>query len=233
MPDDSRDPKIVRLMEKYDLDGMAADLEAKWTREDGDSRYSIRELETYFNTAIVKSVFNRIGAVPVEYGAEEVYEILSSDDANVADETFLRTWFEERGVDPDELGGDFLSYHSIYVYLRERRGVNPPDTPEHSPEEEKQQNIDRMDRLERRVENVCKTTISTLQRANILPDKDFTVRISFQVECPECMTRSSITTYIYNEDCPVCSGQEDLPAKKEQSTSPQRRSRRSNEGSKR
>lgn len=215
MADENSQPKIVRLIETYDLDEMAVDLEAKWTRDDQHSRYSIRDLETYFNTAIVKSVFNRVGAVPADYSAEEVYEILTSDDANVADVTFLRTWFDERGVDPDELTEDFLSYHSIYVYLREERGANPPDTPESSPEEVKQQSIDRIDRLERRVEKVCEKTISTLQKADVIPTGALTVRISFDVECPECMTRSSITTYIYHEGCPVCS--------KEESRLPERR----------
>lgn len=202
-------------METYELDGMGADLEAKWTREGRDSRYSIRDLETYFNTAIVRSVFNKVGAVPAEYSAEEVYEILSSGDTKIADEKFLRTWLEERDVDPNDLAEDFLSYHSIYVYLSEKRGVNPPDTPEYTPEEEKQQWIDRMDRLKRRVEKVCENSITTLQKAEVLPDNDLTFRISFHVECPECMTRSSITTYIYNEGCPVCLEQGSPPPDKE------------------
>lgn len=216
MAPQSSEPKIVRLIEKYDLNEMAVDLEAKWTREDQQSRYSIRELETYFNTAIVKSVFNRVGAVPADFSAEEVYDILTSDDANIADVTFLHTWFEERGVDPDELADDFLSYHSIYVYLREERGANPPATPESSPDEVKQQSIDRIDRLERRVEKVCEKTISTLQNADVIPTRDLTVRTSFDVECPECMTRSSITSYIYHEDCPVCSEEESrLPERRQ------------------
>lgn len=210
-----RDPKIIRLIDKYDLEGMESDLEAKWTRKGSESRYSIRDLETYFNQAIVQSVFNKIGAVPTDYSAQKVYEILSSDDVSVADETYLRTWFEERGIDPDELATDFLSYHSIYVYLREKRGVNPPDTPDTSPEEEKQQGIDRMDRLNRRVEKVCEKTISTLQNTDVLPEGDLTFRINFHVECPECMTRSSITTYIYNEGCPVCPDHGRSSAKKE------------------
>lgn len=210
------DPKIVRLIDKYDLNEMAMDLEAKWTRRDQQSRYSIRDLETYFNTAIIKSVFNKVGAVPSDFSAEEVYEILSSDDANIADLEFLRTWFEERGVDPQELAEDFLSYHSIYVYLSEKRGVNPPDTLESSPEEVKQQSIDRIDRLNRRVQKVCEKTISTLQNADVLPSGDLPVRVSFDVECPECMTRSSITTYMYHEGCPVCSKEETQSSKESQ-----------------
>lgn len=208
MTDGESGSKIARVMEKYDLDGMAADLEAKWTREDPDERYSLRELETHFNTAIVRSVFNRLGAVPAEYSAEEVYEILSADDANVADETFLRTWLDERGVDPDELAADFLSYQSIYNYLREERSVESPATTEYTPEERKQQGIERVDRLKRRAEKVCEKWISVLQRVDVLPEKELTVRIVFQVECPDCGTRSSITTYMYQGDCPVCSTDE-------------------------
>lgn len=208
-------PKLIHLIDKYDLDGIIADLESKWTRNDEDSRYSIRDLESYFNTAIVNSVFNQIGAVPAEYTAENVYEILSSDDDKLADEAFLRTWFEERGIDPDELADDFISYYPIYVYLRGERDVESPNTQKHSPEEKKQRSIDRMDRLKSRVEKVCEKTISSLQRADVIPDTDLSVRILFQLECPDCRTRSSIMTYIYNEKCPVCSDSEELPPEKE------------------
>lgn len=56
MTDANSGSKIARVMEKYHLEGMAADLEAKWTREDPDERYSLREFETHFNTAVVRSV---------------------------------------------------------------------------------------------------------------------------------------------------------------------------------
>lgn len=153
-------------------------------------------------------MFNRLGAVPAEYSAEEVYEILSADDANVADETFLRTWLDERGVAPDELAADFLSYQSIYNYLREERSVESPATTEYTPEERKQQAIERVDRLKRRAEKVCEKRLSILQRVDVLPDSELTIRILFQVECPECGTRSSLSTYMYQENCPVCSADE-------------------------
>jgi len=159
----------------------------------------VRELETYFNTAIVRSVFNRLGAVPAEYSAADMYEIFSAADANVADETFLRTWLDERGVDSDELAADFLSYQLTYNHLREERSVESPATREYTPEERKQQAIERMGRLKRRAKKVCKKWLSVLQWVDMLPDRELPVRIVFQVECPEYGTRSSIMTYMYHK----------------------------------
>ena len=43
--DDRPSSKVASLPEEYDLDGLDADLEARWT-DDGDERMSFRDLTT-------------------------------------------------------------------------------------------------------------------------------------------------------------------------------------------
>jgi hypothetical protein len=208
------DLKIVRSMKKYGLENIGEDLERKWTHENPDERYSIRELATYFNTSIVKQVFkNEVGYAPAELDAEDVYELLSDDDAPEEDVEFARNWLRQNGVDPDELAKDFVSYHTVFSYLRDVRGAESPDKKSSSSKAKKEKAIQRMKRLKHRVEKVATDSIDRLQREDLIPDEDYTVDISFRVRCSNCDRSMGLVQFLREEGC-GCGNGDDSSDKK-------------------
>lgn len=206
-----RDPKIVKSMKKYGLDGMGDDLERKWTQKDRSERYSIRELATYFNSAIVEQVFKDIGHAPAEIDAEEAYELLHDDDAPQEDVEFIRTWLRQNGVDPDELTSDFVSYHTVFNYLREVRDVESPDKKSSDPSGQKENAISRIKRLQRRLETISEGSLRTLRNNEIVPDRDFSIRVNIRVECPNCGRTTSIIKFLRKEGCKCDTDESDEP----------------------
>lgn len=194
-------PKVLKSSQKYGLEGVGADLERKWTRDDRSERYSIRELATYLNSAIVKQVFKDIGHAPPEMNAEEVYKLLTDDDAPQEDVEFILTWLRQNGVDPDELVSDFVSYHTVFNYLREVRGVESPDKKPSDPSEKKENAISRVKRLQRRLEDVSEKTVETLKNNGVVPDRDFSIRVNIRVECPNCGRTTSLIEFFRKEGC--------------------------------
>jgi hypothetical protein len=45
--------KVARLIEEYELEGLGADLEARWTGDDNE-RMSLRDLATFFNQQLLR-----------------------------------------------------------------------------------------------------------------------------------------------------------------------------------
>lgn len=123
-------------MEDYRLIGIGGDLESRWTHThaDDDPREALEAISNYFNTAIVQAVFARAGAEPAEYDAEDVYLILTTDDAPESDDTAVRRWLEDHEIDPEALAAAFVSTRAMHRYLQEERGLEIPVPLEHPPE---------------------------------------------------------------------------------------------------
>ena len=149
-------------MEAYGLDGMAAELERRWTHEDDEKRSSVRELETEFNTAVVRSVFVDIGTAPPEYSAEEVYGLLSGD-GPAEDVAVVERWLEQHGYDPAAVADDFVSFQTIYNYLRDVRDAESPDTGA-TPEERREGAVEHLNNLRSRAERVSERIVQVIRR---------------------------------------------------------------------
>jgi hypothetical protein len=194
--------KIERVMERYGLEDLGAELERRWTHDDPDRRSSVRELEAEFNAAVVRSVFVDVGTAPPEYSAEEVYELLRADDAPAEDAAVVETWLEQHGYDAEEVANDFVSFQSVYTYLREVRDAEAPDT-EASAEERRESAVENLNGLKYRAEKVSERTIASLRNAGVLPDADYEPHISFEVECPACHRRTPLVQVVRRGGC-VC-----------------------------
>lgn len=83
MPSGSRESKIARLLDSYGLVGMGSDLESQWasTHADAEPPEALRDLATYFDAAIGRTVCARLDADPPGDSAEQVHRALTVDDA--------------------------------------------------------------------------------------------------------------------------------------------------------
>lgn len=73
MTNGGRTSRIGRLVDRYSLLGMGADLESQWRNDPTDQQDRLAALTTYFNTAIVQAVFAGVGPETADHSAAEVY----------------------------------------------------------------------------------------------------------------------------------------------------------------
>lgn len=117
-----RPSKVIRLIERYDLEGIGAELEAEWTKEDSD-RMSLRKLAAYFNRELLRAALRNAGVKTVDGEVANFYRLLTDEDASAADRTRVRRRLEQKGVDVEEVQSEFVSYQAIRTYLQNHRNA--------------------------------------------------------------------------------------------------------------
>lgn len=118
-----RRSKVERIIDEYDLEGAGDTLVRRWT-SDGDDRMSLRALADWFNTRVLEASLERNGETPLEGEVDNLYRLLTDDEASAGSRTQAERTLERVGVDPDDLRGDFLTHQTIYTYLTKRRNVS-------------------------------------------------------------------------------------------------------------
>ncbi|ESP86954.1 rod-determining factor RdfA [Candidatus Halobonum tyrrellensis] len=122
-----RRSKVERVIDEYDLGEAGDTLVRRWTSE-GDDRMSLRALADWFNTRVLEAALERNGETPLEGEVDNLYRLLTDDDASAGSRTQAERTLERDGVDPEELRSDFLTHQTIYTYLTKRRNVSREDT---------------------------------------------------------------------------------------------------------
>ena len=122
----SRRSKVERVIDEYDLGGAGDALVRRWT-SDGDDRMSLRALADWFNTRVLEATLEENGETPLEGEVDNLYRLLTDDDASAGSRTQAERTLERVGVDPKDLRADFLTHQTIYTYLTKRRNVSRED----------------------------------------------------------------------------------------------------------
>jgi hypothetical protein len=172
--------KVARLIDRYELDGLGARLEADWTAE-GDDRRSLRDLAAVFNRRLLAAALRDADVQTLAADPEPLYRLLTDPDASDADRTQARRQLEREGVDVDALTDDFVSYQAIRSYLTEYRGA------EYSPDADRV-STDRttLERLQGRVEAVTGEKVTQLDRAGHLDVGSFRTLVDVTIICEDC-----------------------------------------------
>lgn len=197
-------PKAEDLIHRYELDGILEEIQRQWESED-DDRWSIRECGAFFNTQIIESVFrNQIYDEPNNYSSRQVYELLDTDEDNLDHEDVekrddLRNWFQNHGVDPDELASDFIHYRTLYKYLKERQEASSPQR-DLSPQERRERALKSIQKSKNRYKASVQKEIQRAQNAGALPATDVTFETNDKVQCPECDRLMNLQDYL-TEGC--------------------------------
>jgi hypothetical protein len=200
---DGTDPttKIDRVIEKYDLNGMAEQLENRWLGAGSRDQSSTRELADHFNKAVLKAVIQGGSAFTLSGDVEHVYDVLT--DGEDADATLVRSRLEQNGVDAEAVTGDFISHQTVYRYLTEHLGV---ERPEKGSEERLDDAIETIQRLQGRTTAVTEQNIQTLKNGDIVSVGDFSVLNDIQVLCGNCGRSHDVTSFLEGGGC-ECVGQ--------------------------
>lgn len=114
--------KLVRLIDKHDLEGIGAELEQRWTADD-EARASLRELAADFNKELLSTAMTETGRQPLDGEVDNVYRHLTTDDLSEGERTRMRRRLEREGVDVEQLRSEFVTYQAVRTYLMKYRAA--------------------------------------------------------------------------------------------------------------
>lgn len=188
--------KVERLLETYELTGMGAELERRWTDDSGE-RDSLRTLATVFNEQLLERAMLDAGMNPVEGEVANLYRNLTDDEVSRGVRTEVRNRLEQNGVDVSALRQDFVSYQAIRTYLKDVRGASH-ERPEGGRVERARTNFAQ---LAGRTTAVVEQKLEQLTSAGRLTLGTYRVRTSVTVYCEDCETQYEVATLLDEGGC--------------------------------
>ncbi|MCY4732363.1 hypothetical protein KY092_17570 [Natronomonas gomsonensis] len=181
-----RRSKVARLIEEYDLQGLGAELEQRWTAD--EDRSSLRELAAQFNQELLREALEAANVQHLDGELENTYRLLTDDDVSSAESTRIQRRLERDGVDVDALQQDFVTYQAIRTYLKEYRGAEytPAET---DPLEREATNVQK---LRGRMVSVTEGKLEQLRDGGHLTLGEFRTLAEIQVICEDCNTQFDV-----------------------------------------
>ncbi|WP_273836744.1 rod-determining factor RdfA [Halococcus sp. PRR34] len=195
-----RDPscKLDRVIDEYELDRVAENLQEYWTRE--DERYSLRGLADHVNQAILRTAMEREGLNPLDGEVENTYRLLTDDEVSQGVRTQAHSRLDRGGVDVDAIGGDFVSYQTVNRHLKECLGVERAST-ERSDSDRIDSGAQRIAALRNRTVAVTENTLDQLGSTGAIALGDPDVYVDITVTCADCGTHATVQELIDEGGC--------------------------------
>lgn len=189
--------KVARLLNEYDLEGFGAELEARWTGKT-DERMSLRGLAELFNKRLLERAMLDAGISAIESDVEATYENLTSDDVSTAVRMDTRNRLNQKGIKPDDLESDFVTYQAIRTYLKEWRGAEY----DHPSDAEKiKKDRESVQRLMTRTLSVIEDRIEKLRDTNRVNIDQFEVILDVKILCQQCGRQQSVADFLDQKGC--------------------------------
>lgn len=192
-----RQSKVGRVITERELDGIGSELERYWTT-DGQESMSLRELADLFNRRVLRAAMESAGRRVLDGEAENLYELLTSDERSAGSRVQAERRLEREGVDIQSLTSDFVSHQAIYTYLTKYRGASAPKS-NASGDIETQQ--DTIQRLRSRLIAVVTNSLTTLRSKDRIALGEFDIFLSIQIRCNDCGTQLNVSELLENEGC--------------------------------
>lgn len=193
----SRRLKVDRLIEEYDLEGLGAELERRWTAEDADERTSLRDLAADVNRRLLATVMAEAGMQPLDGEIENVYRLLTAEDVSDADRTRARRRLEREGVDVASLKSDFVTYQAVRTYLKTVRQAEytPPETT--GPED----TAESIQRLRGRVTTVTENKLDQLRQGDEIDLGTYRILVDVTALCEDCGDQYAVSELLDRGGC--------------------------------
>lgn len=188
--------KVVRMIERYGIDGTGEDLERFWTTPEGD-RKGLRELADIVNRRILGAAMAEAGVQSTDGEVENIYSVLT-DEAASAERTRIDRRLRRDGVDVDTVVDDFVSYGTIRRYLTKVRDAEYPESD--GPSTDKALEV--IQRLQSRLTRVTESKLDRLsQQEELTLGEGVRTSVDVRVLCPDCGTQRGIDELLRNGGC--------------------------------
>lgn len=188
--------KVGRLIAEYGLGDVGAELEQRWTGEDGE-RDSLRTLADVFNRRMLERAMTDAGMDPLDGEVQNVYRLLTADEVSSGTRTETRARLRREGVDVETLVGDFVTYQAIRTYLKDVRDASYDRDDSGGPEAARSA----IDRLIGRTTAVVEQKLRQLQSRNGFSLGTFSVQATVMVYCEGCETQYEVTALLRRGGC--------------------------------
>lgn len=192
--------KVGRVLVEYDLEGLGETMESRWTGEEEEERYSLRELADWLNKHLLEVAMSRAGRQPLDGEVDNVYRLLTGDDVSSGVRTQARNDLQRDGVGLETLERDFVSHQAIHTYLTKYRGAS--HSAPTSPDQDRIESVTRaIQRLSHRTLRVTEDNLATLKNTDRLPIGDFDVLVDVTVTCQDCGKRYDVVDLLEKGHC--------------------------------
>lgn len=195
-----RGGKVGRVIDEYGLDGLGAELEARWTGT-GEQQDSLRALADLFNRRVLEAALEDAGVRSLEGDVETRHRLLTDDDVSAGMREQARRELEREGIDVEDLESDFVSHQSIYTYLTDHRGATHPSSIDPDPEERIDHETDKINALASRTSAVTTDSIERLAGADVIESGDVSVFVDVRVTCESCGDVTSAVSFLEAGGC--------------------------------
>ena len=187
--------KIVRILGKYDLDGLGDELVQGWTAS--EDRASLRELAKNINLLVLSTRMQEVGMDPVEGEVENIYRLITDEEVSPGNYTQAKRRLERHGIDVEDLTNDFVSRQAVHTYLTKYRNATYPE-----------RSGDRLKRdseylynLKRRIRTITENKLQSLVETDRLALGEFTVVLDLQVFCEKCQSQYDVVELLERGGC--------------------------------
>lgn len=189
------DPKVLRLIRKYDLEGVGDDLEAQWTRP--EDRRSLRALADSFNERLLRAVLADADVETITDDVSRLYALLSGEAGSRGQQTTARRRLERAGVDVETLTDEFVSYGAIRSYLVGYRNASLPE----EDDDARTTDVSAIEGLRQRTVAVTESRLDRLRDTDRLQIGTYRVLADVQVLCEECGRQYDVATLLETGAC--------------------------------
>jgi hypothetical protein len=191
--------KIIRVIGKYDLEGLADEMVAAWTGE-GEEKRSLRQLATEFNQRVLEASMREAGRNAYDENVSNLYRLLTDGEVSSGVRTETRERLRQDGVDIDEVEEDFVSHQAVHTYLTKHRNVTP-SAHDQSIESRRESALKTVLRLQSRSVAVIRNTLDWLIAADAIELKEYDIVTETTVICKECGISKPIDDLIDDGGC--------------------------------
>lgn len=195
--------KVGRVIDEYDLAALNDELVTYWT-EQGDQRYSLRELAAYVNKSVLRTAMDDAGVAYKDGEIENTYRLLTDDDVSSGMRTETRRELEHESVPIEQVEKDFVSHQTVHNHL-----TDCLDTSMVTPDDEQRVDNarDKIRALQNRTVAVTDDTIARLDRTDAITIGEFDVLVDVSIICSDCGTQYTVGDLLERGHC-ECSSED-------------------------
>jgi hypothetical protein len=187
--------KVGRVIQKYDLGGLGAELERRWLA-DGDERLSLRDLADLLNRRVLQAALVDAGRTSTDRDVAHLYETLQGD-VSAGERIRKERELERDGVDVDALTSDFVTHQAVHTYLKKYRNAEY----DREPRDPATRSVETLQRLRSRTAAVTDRTVTQLAKKDAITAEGFETFVEMRVRCSECGAEYDAVTFIERGGC--------------------------------
>lgn len=177
------DCKVGAVAERYDLAEISTDLEVLWT-EEGESRYSLRELAEYFNQQVLEAAMLDAGMNPLEGEAANAYRLLAGEESGAGHRVQAEHRLEFEGVPVETVTDDFVTHQTVYRHLK--NCLEAEYERESDPDTRVERDVERIESFQSRIGIIVEEIVDRLRGAGLFDIGSVTTYVDVQILCEDC-----------------------------------------------